>query len=479
MIFQTYADFAASAFSPRVCVIGSGPAGTTIARTLAASGIPVAIFEAGSSDYTDDSQAVYKGKVVGDPYFDLDTARLRYQGGTSNHWAGWCRVLDAADFEAKSWAPDTGWPIRRSDLEPYFDKVRAVLDLPPFEADMPVDEKIRWVQLIKSPAVRFAEKFGPEIEKSESIALVLNTYVTELKGNGVSVSGAKIWSDGKDRGTFKADYFVVCTGGLENSRLLLWSNARSGGAVVPHADALGRYWMEHPHFESGNAILSDKAQFKLDATSEAFFSPTPEAMQARGILNFGIRVVETPYQGVKNLLADLACQAPGTAEWMASAVDSNLRCAAQLHVAWEQAPLATNRVMLSESERDPLGVPSIELHWKKSPMERRTVTEAIKLFGETLAAKDLGRVRMADWLANGEDYPTNMETAGFHHMGGTRMGDDPAKSVVDADCRVHGMRNLYVGGSSVFATSGQANPTTTITALALRLGDHLGKVVVA
>jgi len=75
------------------------------------------------------------------------------------------------------------------------------------------------------------------------------------------------------------------------------------------------------------------------------------------------------------------------------------------------------------------------------------------------------------------DYPTNQELAGHHHMGGTRMSDDPQKGVVDRDCRVHGMRNLYVGGSSVFATSGQCNPTTTIVALAARLGDHLSRVI--
>lgn len=98
--------------------------------------------------------------------------------------------------------------------------------------------------------------------------------------------------------------------------------------------------------------------------------------------------------------------------------------------------------------------------------------EGLRLFGETLAETDMGRIRIADWVAEGE-YPTDQELAGHHHMGGTRMGTDPSTSVVDANCKIHGMDNLYAGGSSVFATSGQANPTTTIVALALRLGDHL------
>ena len=158
-------------------------------------------------------------------------------------------------------------------------------------------------------------------------------------------------------------------------------------------------------------------------------------------------------------------------------LSQNLRCAAQLYVAWEQAPLASNQIELSKTDVDHAGVPRIELHWKKSALERRTLVEGLKLFGTTLIEKDLGRVRLMDWIANGEDYPTDEETAGHHHMGGTRMGTDIARSVVDANCKVHGMDNLYVGGSSVFCTSGQANPTTTITALACRLGDHLSKVV--
>ena len=107
------------------------------------------------------------------------------------------------------------------------------------------------------------------------------------------------------------------------------------------------------------------------------------------------------------------------------------------------------------------------------------MVEGLRLFGETLAARDLGRLRFEDWVLTGEAYPEDQELAGHHHMGGTRMGTDPLKSVVDAGCKVHGMANLWIGGSSVFTTSGQCNPTTTLTALALRLGDQLARVVAA
>jgi choline dehydrogenase-like flavoprotein len=122
-------------------------------------------------------------------------------------------------------------------------------------------------------------------------------------------------------------------------------------------------------------------------------------------------------------------------------------------------------------------VPRIELHWKKDQTDRRVMLEGMRLFGEEFARKDLGRIHVSDWVRNGEDYPDGMEIAGNHHMGGTRMSDDPKLGVVDRNCKVHGMSNLFIGGSSVFATSGQCTPTTTIVTLALRLGDHLGRTI--
>ena len=477
MIFASIQQFRASGFQPQACVTGSGPAGVTVARELADAGISVVIFEAGGLEISEASQEFYQGVTAGDPYFDLDVTRLRCFGGSSNHWAGWCRVMDAVDFEAKPHVPDSGWPITRAGIEPYLNKTHDILELVPFKPDKSVSDDINWVQLIKSPAVRFGEKFRSEFEKSDKIALVLNTYVTELLGDGKRVNSAKLWSNGADGGEFSAATFVVCTGGLENSRLLLWSNVKSSGGVVPEAAALGRYWMEHPQFEGGDAILFDTSMFEHDKTGEAFFSPSAKAIARRQIMNFGIRLIERPYPGMKAMIADLACQAPETAEWVARGLGQHLRCAAQLYVGWEQAPVFDNHVALHPSEKDAAGVPRINLTWKKGELEHRTLLEGLKLFGETLVKNNAGRVRIEEWVTSGQDYPADQELAGHHHMGGTRMGTDPKKSVVDANCKVHGMENLYVGGSSVFATSGQCNPTTTIVALALRLGAHLGKML--
>ena len=101
-----------------VCVIGAGPAGITLARSLAAAGATVALMEAGSLEISEASQDAYRGSNLGQEYFDLDVSRLRFFGGTSNHWGGWTRALEAVDFFPRPWVPRSGWPITQLDLDP-------------------------------------------------------------------------------------------------------------------------------------------------------------------------------------------------------------------------------------------------------------------------------------------------------------------------------------------------------------------------
>ncbi|MGI9500477.1 MAG: GMC family oxidoreductase, partial [Geminicoccaceae bacterium] len=128
-----------------------------------------------------------------------------------------------------------------------------------------------------------------------------------------------------------------------------------------------------------------------------------------------------------------------------------------------------------------LGVPRVKLDWRFSDIDKHTVQVLMSTFDKELIRLGLGRLEPSDWLAEDsalwhtDDLVGNHPVGGYHHMGTTRMAASPREGVVDADCRVHGMGNLFVAGSSVFPTGGWANPTLTILALALRLGDHLKK----
>jgi choline dehydrogenase-like flavoprotein len=135
----------------------------------------------------------------------------------------------------------------------------------------------------------------------------------------------------------------------------------------------------------------------------------------------------------------------------------------------EQSPNRDSRVTLAR-ERDRLGMPVVELDWRVRHEDLTNITTSLETIGDSLAATGTGTVHL---LEDPEMAWADRITGSWHHMGTTRMHADPRQGVVDPDCRVHSVPNLYVTGSSVFVTGGYANPTLTIVALALRLADHL------
>lgn len=460
-----------------ICIVGTGPAGITLAVALARAGRRVVLLEAGGEAVSTESQAVYRGTVVGDPYFPLESVRLRCLGGTSNHWAGWCRPLDAGDFAEKPAFPLAHWPIAKADLDPFLERAAEILELPPLPPDSVIDAEagIRRIHFNLALPVRFWPKYGAALEADPNVLVVPHAAVTRVGTDGRRVTGLAVQDDAGTRLEVRADRYVLATGGIENSRLMLWSDAVQNGALVPREAPLGRYWMEHPHQTIG-AGLAPTYYAEADSFSDThFLSLTKAARERLGVLNCGLRFEPLRQEETRSLLDDLACAAPRLALEATEAVASNASCGVRLRAAWEQEPIAENRVALSESETDRFGMPRTELHWRQTETDIRTVRESATALATFLAERDLGRLRLDPWV-QALDTPVGGELAGKHHMGGTRMADSPARGVVDRDCKVFGQDNLYVAGSSVFPTSGHANPTQTIVQLALRLADHLARL---
>jgi choline dehydrogenase-like flavoprotein len=136
----------------------------------------------------------------------------------------------------------------------------------------------------------------------------------------------------------------------------------------------------------------------------------------------------------------------------------------------EQVPNPESRVLLSD-EQDALGQPRARLHWQLQPQDTRSIQRSQQVLDRALRRAGVGRVHVASLDA----IERESVRGGYHHMGTTRMGATPQEGVVDGNCKIHGVENTYVAGSSVFTTAGCANPTLTIAALSLRLADHLKK----
>jgi choline dehydrogenase-like flavoprotein len=230
--------------------------------------------------------------------------------------------------------------------------------------------------------------------------------------------------------------------------------------------------MEHPHFVVGSAILRTDISFHK-RSERVSFAPTKAAISSLGIKNCRLSLDSYYHEDkARQLIANIACVVPELATALFSMLGKHLVCVGPVYASWEQEPKFENRIELS-GEIDKLGVPRPILRWKKSVDERKTVSNVTRLFGEYIAATDIGRVHLSPWFADEGPYPENDELAGCHHMGGTRMSDNAEEGIVDRNCKVFGLDNIYIAGSSVFPSVGYGNPTLTIVQLALRLADHL------
>jgi choline dehydrogenase-like flavoprotein len=140
----------------------------------------------------------------------------------------------------------------------------------------------------------------------------------------------------------------------------------------------------------------------------------------------------------------------------------------------EQAPNPDSRLTLS-AERDAFGMPRLKIDWRITELDLRSLEKSYDLLARELQLRGAGRLDfdreklLIKAQRNG--------IVGGHHVGTTRMSVEPGDGVVDPDCRVHGVGNLYVASASVFPTSGQANPTLTLLALTFRLAEHLSVTV--
>lgn len=487
-----------------VCIAGAGVAGITIAKTLAERGRKVLLLEAGGKQFSERSQDVYRGPNVGHEYFDLDITRLRYLGGSSNHWGGWSRPLDAHDFEKREHIDGSGWPIDIGDVEPYRAATAEILGVEPVPDDKPVAGSAGDLNEVffRTSKVWFKDKYGQLLADSENIDLLLRANLLDISldptTGRVSTFQFRGYNPDDRMLEARADAFIISLGGVETPRALLNANKQRPNGVGNEDDLVGRYFMEHPHFDIGHYFVDQK---RTDLGRERrILAPSRKFITDAGIANCGIRLEETDVVIQESLLTKGRAQLRGAVCKSETVVDfvkkvrPGFRCPQRLgdleralkklpidgsgvlRTASEQVPRATSRVLLA-NETDQFGRRRSALDWQLSPLDKETIRTCGLAVGRYFAEADIGRVRLFDWVLDPEaGFPgldDGEELAGNHHMGTTRMGLSAADSVVNRDCQVHGVDNLYVAGSSVFRTVGHANPTFTIVQLALRLADHL------
>src|SRR5215471_1324990 len=212
-----------------LCIVGAGAAGITIARQFIGRPIAVLVIESGGLEFDEATQSLYRGAIVGRPYFDLDVTRLRYFGGSTNHWGGWCAPLHDLDFEARDWVPHSGWPIARRDLESYYATAQLLVgigppvydplvwqdDRHPFP-DFQPERMVTQIMQLSEPATHFGERYRDDLAKADNVRVLLNANALSIDSNAAAASatGLQLATLSGIRASVRAGAIVVACGGL-------------------------------------------------------------------------------------------------------------------------------------------------------------------------------------------------------------------------------------------------------------------------
>lgn len=530
-----------------LCIVGSGPAGLTVAAELKDSGLRVCVLESGKLRPTAWGDRLRR--VQSEGIRIKDYSRERVLGGASSTWAGLSSPLDDVDLAPRPWVRHSGWPIGRAALTadyahaaeryrfaplPFFQEtgfgaLRAAGERQP--SWNAVEEK---VFLAADSPQHFGRELRAAFERGTvDVYLDATCVALESERGSSRVERAVVRTSRGSELRVAAGAFVVAGGGLENARLLLVSRDRCPHGLGNEHDQVGRFLMNHPKHYHGVVRLERPVTdlpyyfgcLYRGYAGYAGLRLRESIQRERGCLNSYVRfeplfpwsdsagveslvtivkrsrfvlsawksrrageVVElrdysetgddTDLQNERKTAAgwirlgwNVAADAPKVARYAYNRIARRARPpirAIRLRNFLEMEPDPDNRVTLAE-ERDELGVPIPRVRHVCSPLDRRSLVELHRTLAEELPRAGFGRLETG--IERADPWPIDQDAS--HHMGTTRMGADPRTSVVDPHGRVHSTPNLYVAGSSVFPTSGCANPTFTLVALSIRLARHL------
>jgi choline dehydrogenase-like flavoprotein len=513
-----------------VCVVGAGAAGITLAMELANSALDVCLIEGGGFAADAQQQALYNLESSGYPLREDYMSRARQFGGSCNLWAGRSMPLNEIDLQPRDWVPHSGWPINYRELTADYERAAEVLELPPMDAAglsryggmMSADEAqffgdgsfVPTMSLWARRTQRFGSNFRRLLQRAVNVRVLVNTSVThinlDLPGNDVESLTASTLSG--RRLEIRARCYVLACGGLENARLLLISRDRQLGGIGNGHDHVGRYFMDHPRAVYGKVHVPAARQLRAlrgrplsDGKLQIGIGLSPQTQKRERLLNHYVTLelqtsgyAEARYQAMVQTAKVLLRKGHVGSRWdfkrmqmrdlpsmvyllspkelmphfayralVAAREALPRRMQPQTYIVvyfCEQPPDALSRVTLS-ADRDQLGMERLRLHWHIGTSVPGSILRMQELLKLRLEKTGLGRLEAGSGAINFTD--------ASHHMGTTRMSARPEDGVVDANCRVHGVANLFIAGSSVFPCAGHANPTISLVALSMRLARYL------
>ena len=452
-----------------VVIFGSGPAGLSLALELEKKNVNCLIIEAGDEYYNDESQSFYKINTEGSNLKDISNSRLRQFGGTSASWGGWCKPLSDLDISKTGLNPN--------EIKKYQSQTCEILGIKNSFKESLINEDFNQIEFQYSD-VRFYDKYFSHIKTSKNIFLLLNTQLSHFEGENQKAEKAICISNGKFL-NIKSSEFILCCGGIENSRILLWTKFKNKNLLKNNSN-IGKYWMTHywilggigfVHLDNFKSFMQNKF---LDR--EGVIHIASNENNKKNKLQSGLYLSTNEDQNfIKEMVKSILCIAPEYGKKIARlALNKSLKCG-NIFMHLEEDPIIENKIVLDENNKDSNQIPLAKIEYKSSLRSKKNAKSELEKLANLFKQKDLGRVALADEIYNLKEFEN---LGNYHHMGGTRIGSSNEDSVINKDFKVHDLNNLYILGSSNFRFGTYKNPTFTIIQYSIKLSNHIKKKLI-
>lgn len=503
-----------------LCVVGAGIAGLLLARRIAQKGYRVTVVESGTSAF---DAAIHGLNEIEDPaglYSRALTGRYRGLGGTSSHWGGRMIPISSHEADNRHHISQPGWPFPIERLDEYEKEIERLFDVdddsyerPSFprssqKSDFPCDNDTftpRWAKCPGFKKCNIANILKNELNRLGNIDIWLDATVCDFELDRISGRLKAITArnfSGKSI-EIRADQFVLAAGAIETTRLLLLLDEASDGRAFDRCKVLGHYFQDHLKAEVAIIDRSDATvtnrlfsyRYLRSTRRDLHLELSKSAQQTDAVGSafayVSMDLAGSPLGGMKKFAQGLQQGRFDTGELRR--VSKNIGLLTQsaywriackqlfvpagidfrMMVCVEQLPHWDNRIRLGQT-RDRLGVRKAKFEWGPTETEERTFRSAIRHLDTYWRRAGLDTICPLLWTtaSRNPDMPIiEHAEACAHPSGSTRMGTDPAQSVVGPDLLCHAVPNVAVISASVFPTAGSANPTFTIMKLALSLAD--------
>ncbi len=413
---------------------------------------------------------------------DLDKVRAMQFGGTTNIWTSGNVQYDEIDFMDRPKLNIDGWPIEFNEIKSYYHRAKSYVKIgdSKFKKDSKSNNLsksflnnpyfVQRNQIRRKAGSNFNKMYYGDLKKSKNIVVFLKSILTNISLSNNNVDSVEVSSWTNEKKKIYGTKIILCCGGFENTRLLLNFNRLNKINIGNRKNALGRYYSTHINLYNGILITDNYLNNVYNNLNSRvheliFLSFKKRILLKKNLLNLKILFQDFNFDdSLPNLYKEVSS--------ILGSHSSKLK-AYRLNTQFENTPCYSSEIKLTNSKGSLNNLFKAELNYDINESDIEIYNKMYKIMG--LGFGISGRFKF--YHENVYDLIYNQVIGGSHHIGTTRIETKKYGGSVDKNLKVIDTNNLYCVSSSCFPTPSHANPTFTIIALAIKLSDHLKKIL--